>query len=149
MHIGPAIAAFFLNDYGYLLPPKCFMLPKGVDRLDPFIPVLEELIESGPCLFVALITLNLLEVSPRPAQLPFVVKAAKTWLASYHDNSAFWIENAIGRRVCALIDRARLQVPALLDSEHAFRRDIDVLLTALIRLGVAEASRLETALSGN
>lgn len=148
MHIGPAIAAFFLNDYGYFQPPKCYLLPKGIDRLGPFFPALEELVESGPCLFVALVTLNLLEVSPKPVYLPFIVTAAKTWLVSYSDDSAFWIDSEIGRRVCALIDGVRLQEPALLDSEHALRRDIDVLLAALVRLGVAEANRLETALAG-
>jgi len=149
MHIGPAIATFFFNDYGYFQSPKCYLLPKGVDRLDSFLPVLEELVESGPCLFVALVTLNLLEVSPKPSYLPFIVTAAKTWLASYPDDSAFWIDNAIGQRVCALIEGVRLQDNALLDSEHALRRDIDVSLAALVRVGVAEASRLETALAGS
>lgn len=146
-HIGPAIAALFINDYGFALPPKCYLLSKGVDRLDPFIPVLKELVESGPCLFVALVTLNLLEVSPKPTHLQLIVAAAKTWLASYPDDSAFWIDHGIGQRVCALIDGIRLQEKAQLDTEHALRRDIDVLLADLVRLGVAEASRLETALA--
>ncbi len=148
MHIGPAIAAFFFNDYGYFQPQKCYLLPLGVDRLDPFIPALEKLVESGPCLFVALITLNLLEVSPKPAHLSFIVTAAKTWLASYPDDSTFWIDNGIGRRVCVLIDGVRLQEQALLSSEHALRREIEILLAALVRLGVAEANRLETELAG-
>lgn len=148
MHIGPAIGAFFFNDCGFAQPPKCYLFSKGVDRLDPFFPVLRELVESGPCLFVALVTLNLLEVSLKPAHLPFIVAAATTWLASDPDDSAFWVDHGIGRRVCALIDGVRLQEQALLDPEHALRRDIDVLLAALVRLGVAEASRLETALTG-
>ncbi len=88
-------------------------------------------------------------MSPKPAYLPLIVTVAKTGLASYSDDSAFWIDNEIGRRVCALIDGVRLQEPALLDSEHALRRDIDILLAALVRFGVAEASRLETALAGS
>lgn len=148
MHIGPAIAVFFLNDYFLNPPPKCYLPPKIIDRLDPFIPVLKELVESGPCLFVALVTLNLLEVSPNPAHLQFIVAAAQTWLASYPDDSEFWIDQAIGQRVCALIDGIRLQEQAVLDSERALRRDIDVLLAALVRVGVAEANRLETALAG-
>lgn len=139
------MAALFLNDYGYLQPPKCYLLPKGVDRLDPFIPVLGQLVESGPSLFVALVALNLVEVSPRLAHLPFIVAAATAWLASYRDDNAFWIDHGIGGRVCALIDGIRQQERTLLNPEHALRSHIDDLLAALIRLGVAEASRLERA----
>ena len=109
---------------------------------------MEELVESGPCLFVALVTLNLIEVSPRAAHLPFIIVAAMAWLASYPDDTAFWTGQEIGRRVCALIDGLRLQGEALLDPEQALRRDIDTLLAALVALGVAEASRLEMALAG-
>ena len=49
VHIGPAIAAFFFNDYSRFQPPKCYLMPPGIDRLDPFIPVLERLADSGPC----------------------------------------------------------------------------------------------------
>ena len=79
-HIGPAIAVLFFNDYGFIHPAKCYLLPNGIDRIDAFLPVLEQLIEHGPSLFVALVTLNLLEVSPRSAHLRFLVTAAKTWL---------------------------------------------------------------------
>ena len=44
IHIGSAIATLFFNDHGYLQPAKCYLLPKGVDRLDPFLPVLENLL---------------------------------------------------------------------------------------------------------
>ena len=148
IHIGPAIAAFFFNDYGYLQPSRCYLLPKGVDRLDPFIPVLEKLVESGPSLFVAFVTLNLLEASPKTTHLTFIVSAAKAWLAGYPDDSPFWIDQGIGPRVCALIDAVWRQEPALLDPDQMLRRDVDRLLADLIRIGVAEASRLETALAG-
>ena len=129
-------------------PAKCYLLPKAVDRLDPFLPVLEKLVESGPSLFVAIVTLNLLEVSPRSAHLPFMVAAAKAWLESYPDDSDFWVDHGIGRRVCVWIEEVRRQEPALLDTDKPIRFDVDRLLAALISLGVADAKRLEEALAG-
>ena len=136
----------FFNDHGFIQPAKCYLLPKGVDRLDSFLPVLEKLVESGPSLFVAVVTLNLVEVSPRSAHLPFVVAAAKTWLGSYPDDSDFWVDHGIGHRVCVWIEEVRRQEPALLDTDKAIRFDVDRLLAALISLGVADARRLEEAL---
>lgn len=69
MHIGPAIAALFFNDHGFTQPPSCCLLPKGIDRVAPFLPTLEGLTKTGASIFVALLTLNLLEVSERPEHL--------------------------------------------------------------------------------
>jgi len=80
VHIGPAIAVFFFNDYGRFQPTKCYLLPSAIDRVDPFLPLLQKLIESGPSFFTALVTLNLLEVSPKPSLLSLIVRAAITWL---------------------------------------------------------------------
>ena len=108
--------------------------------------MLEKLVETGPFLFVAVVTLNLLEVSPRSAHLPFLVTAAKTWLGSHPDDSDFWVDHEIGRRACVWIEKIWRQEPALLDADEPIRFDVDRLLSALISLGVAEAKRLEEAL---
>jgi hypothetical protein len=147
IHIGPAIAVHFFNDHGFAQSAKCYLLPKGIDRLDSFLPVLQKLVESGPSLFVALVTLNLLEVSPRPAHLTFLVAAAKAWLGSYPDDGAFWVDNGIGSRVCAWIEKIRRQEAALLDTDKLVRIDVDRLLAALISVGVADARRLEESLA--
>ncbi len=147
VHIGPAIAAFFMNDYSTLQPPKCYLLPRGVDRLDPFLPLLTMLVEKGSCLFVALVALNLLEVSPKLIHLPLIISAAKVWQARYPDDSGFWIDHGIGRRICALIEEVRRQEPRLLDTDQALRSDVDRILATLVRGGVAEARRLEEALA--
>jgi hypothetical protein len=146
-HIGPAIATLFFNDHGFIQPTKCYLLPKAVDRLDAFLPVLKKLVESGPSLFVAIVTLNLLEVSPRSPHLSFMVTAAKVWLESYPNDSDFWVDHGIGRRVCIWIDEVRRQEPSPLDTDTSVRLDVDRLLSALIRLGVADAKRLEEALA--
>ena len=146
MHIGPAIAVFFFNNHIFSQPPECYLLEKGIDQLDAFIPVLEKLVEKGSCLFVALATLNLLEVSTRRGHLQFIVTSAKAWLANYSDDSSFWVDHGIGRRVCTLIDGLLLQEQELLTPEHPVRLDIDAMLATMIQLGVAEAGRLETSL---
>jgi hypothetical protein len=56
---------------------------------------------------------------------------------------------AIGRRVCGLIEATRRAEPALLAVNQPLREDVNRLLPALIRLGVAEAARLEQALAEN
>jgi len=146
-HIGPAIAVFFFNDYGFARPPKCYLLAKGIDRIGPFVPVLEKMVQSVPSLFVALITLNLLEVSPRSAHLQFLMAAAKAWLASYPDDTRFWVDYGIGSRVCARINNVWQQESSLFDTGTVVRADLDRLLSGLVSIGVAEARRLEELLA--
>ena len=65
MRIGPAIAALFFNNYSSFGGGSCYLTAKGIDRIDPFLPQLVTLIEEGPVPFIGLLTMNLLEVSPR------------------------------------------------------------------------------------
>lgn len=145
-HLGPAVAVLFFNDYGHFEPAKCYLLAKGIDRLPPFLPVLTELAEGGSFLFVALVFLNLIEKSPRPAHLPLINAAAKAWLTSYGDDAAFWVESDIGRRLCAVMQAIFDADAHAFDAGPALRSDIDILLAALVRLGIAEAYRFEESL---
>lgn len=147
VHIGPTIGVLFFNDYGFAQSPRCYLLAKGIDRIDCFLPVLQKLVESGPSLFVALVTLNLLEVSPRSQHLPFMVAAVKAWLASYPNDSDFWVDDGIGSRVCAWIEEVRRQDTALLNTDKPVRIDVDRLLAGLISAGVADARQLEESLA--
>jgi hypothetical protein len=146
-HIGPAIAVLFFNDYGFAQSAKCYLLPGSIDRLPPFLPVLGKLAEGGPSHFVAILTLNLIEVSLRPAHLRFIVTAAKAWMQSYAKDTEFWIDYGIGRRICVWIEDVYRQEPALLTMDDAVRSDVDRLLAALVNLGAPEARRLEKALN--
>jgi hypothetical protein len=145
-HIASAVATLFFNDHGFVQPTKCYLLPKGADRIDAFLPVLEELVTHGPCLFVALVVLNLVEVSPKATHLPFVLTAANAWLKSYPDRNDFWIGYDIGRRVSLWIEAVWRGEPTLLVAERAVRANVDRLLAALVSLGIADARRLEEAL---
>jgi hypothetical protein len=146
VHIGPAIAVFFFNDYNRLQPANCYLPPNTIGLLDPFLPVLQTLIEGSPSFFTALITLNLLEVSPKPSHLHFIMMAAAIWLRTYPDSVPFWIDNDTGRRICALIDDIWRTAPDRLDRTQMLRNDVDQLLAALVRIGVSDAARLEQAL---
>ena len=132
VHIGPAIAVFFFNDYNRLQPAHCYLPPNTIDRLDPFLPVLQTLIEGSPSFFTALISLNLLEVSPKPSHLPVIMMAAAIWLRTYPDSVPFWFDNDTGRRICALIDDIWRKAPARFDRAQTLRNDVDQFLAALV-----------------
>ena len=145
-HIGPAIAVLFFNDHHFAQSTRCYLFPKGMERVEPFLPTLEGLVTSGPSPFVALVLLNLLEVAPRPEHLGLLVAAGKGWLESYSDYRPFWTDYGAGRRLCLLIENIRAQAPHTLAAEEPMRAVLDRLLAALVSLGVPEASRLEEAL---
>ncbi|MBP7253988.1 MAG: hypothetical protein KBA75_10965 [Alphaproteobacteria bacterium] len=147
MHIAPAIAVLFFNNHLHSLPPSCYLFQKGIDKLDPFLPVLQELAADGPCLFLALVILNLVEVSPRAAHLPFVVASGKAWLTGYPDDSSFWIDHGIGRRWCLWVGTVLNLDPGVLAENQVLHGDIELLLAGLVRVGVSEAHNLEKTLA--
>ncbi|HEY0872845.1 MAG TPA: hypothetical protein VGD94_05185 [Vicinamibacterales bacterium] len=149
MHLGPAIATLFLNDYGWTQPAKAYLPPALIDKLTPFLPALERCAVEGATPFVAIVTLNLLEVAPRPAHLSFLLAAVAGWMAAFSDSTDFWIEHGIGRRVCALIDAIRQMEPTQLVSGQPSRDQVDRLLPGMVRVGVADAARLEQALQSD
>ena len=145
--LGPAVASVFFNDFTSLEPAKCYLVEKGVDRLEPFLPVIGEVAEKGRFLFVAIAFLNLIEVSPRVQHLTLVAAVAKAWFDGNPDRRDFWMENGIGRRVCALISKT---IPENADLVTVFGEerlaDLRAVVASLIRLGLPEASDLENLL---
>jgi hypothetical protein len=146
MHIAPAIAVLFFVNHGHFQASQSYLLEKGVDRLTPFLSTLETLAKDNPSPFVVNMSLILLEVSPRPSHLSFLVSCASGWMAEYADNSTFWVEYGIGRRWCSLVDTILQLDPKEVTADSVRRIDIDHLLAALVRVGVSEAKRLEEAL---
>ncbi len=142
-HIGPAIAAFFFNDYSPGQTPRSYLTPLGVDGLDAFLPTLEQVVRDSGCFFVMCCVLSLVEVSPRATHLAFTVTAAEAWLEYHPDNREFWVEHGIGRRLCAAICKQRDQEPLILVQDVLLRNRVEAILSALVGLGVAEAARLE------
>jgi hypothetical protein len=145
-HLAPAIGTIFFNDY-ILRQTTTYLKPKAIERIGPFLPQLIDLLTSGPSYFAALLTMDLLEVSSEASLLPILVAGGQAWVGSYADDTGLWVEHGIGRRVCAWIDRVRQRAPEVLSADKPDRQDIDVILAALVRLGVPEARQLEAALA--
>lgn len=145
MHLGRAIAVLFFNEYGHFQPPKAYLLKKGVDKLPPFLPALQKIASDGPCLFVAIASLNLFEISPRPQHEPFIISIAKGWIAAFPNDTDFWTNHLIGRRICNLLERLFIDENRVADAE--LRAEVDSMLAALVKVGIAEASRLEIFLA--
>ena len=145
-HLGPAVATLFFNDYGITRSPTCYVLRNGIHRLDAFLPLLTTLVIACPCFFVAVVTLNMLEVAPQQFHLPLLVTAAANWLRTFPNDIEFWVEHLIGRRVSKLIE-THLQITVeLLDPDDMRRPAIDECLDQMVRLGVVEARQTEQAL---
>jgi hypothetical protein len=146
LHLAPAVGAIFFNDY-VLRQATTYLQPKAMELVAPFLPALIDVVTRGPSYFVALVTMNVLEVSPDASLLPVIVAGGKAWVASYGDDTSFWVEHGIGRRLCAWIDQVREASPEALAADKPERQAIDAILAVLVRLGVAEARLLEAALA--
>ena len=148
-HIGSAIATLFFNSHHSLQGTKCYLRQKGVERIAPFLPILDRLAQSGPSPFIALVLLNLLEVAPRAEHLGLIVQTGKTWLATYPDFRLFWIDHEIGKRWCEIAKRICIQDSAAARTDTATYSDIGNIVAELIHLGVPEAGQLEELLSSS
>lgn len=146
IHFGPAVAVVLFNDYSSFQPPKCYLYAKAIDRLDPFIPLVKEVAEYGQFFLLATTLLNLIEVAPRANHLPVIVAAGKAWLSAYPDDKSFWIDQSIGRRLCSIMQAIFSLTPKSFGLDQPSRKEIDALLSSLIRMGVSEAHRLEESL---
>lgn len=147
MLIGPAIAALFFNNYSPLSSASCYLLTNGIDKVDAFLPELRRLIEEGPVPFSALLTMNLLEVSPRPEHLQFFLSSAFRWLQRQPINTQLWVDGGLGARMVKWLEGI-LQIDANHQlASHPLRPQIENILARLVQVGVAEAHRLEALLA--
>jgi hypothetical protein len=83
----------------------------------------------------------------RASPLTRAFACTRPWLKTYPDSVPFWIDNDTGRQICVLIEDIWRIEPALLDRTQAMRNEIDQLLATMVRIGVADAARLEKALA--
>jgi hypothetical protein len=149
IRIGPAIAVMFFNHHNPFTRTSCYLLPAGFARIDPFLPALESLVAEGPVPFCALLVMNLVEVSPKPAHLQFVLSSAQGWLQRQPTNTQLWVDSRIGARVTKWLDEVLKADPTLHSSSHPLRPQIDDVLARLVRVGVAQAHRLEMLLASS
>lgn len=145
--IGPAIAVLFFNEHHVLQNTRCYILPKGVARTAPFLPLIGELVSSGPSPFVALVLLNFLEVAPGPQHLNVLVSAGNAWLEAYPDFRPFWVDHGFGRRWCGVVLSILQTTPAVLNSKSSLAPMLSSIVAKLIGLGIFEAKNLEDLLA--
>ena len=148
VHMGSAIAAIFFNNWDRLPPSSCYLLPPGIARMEPFLPVLHRLVVENPSGFVAGLVLDLVEVSPQPEHLSFVAAAGEAWLKAHPDKTIFWMDNEIARRFCVVMERIGTREPYSA-WDPLLRDRLGHILSALVGLGVPLAGQLEQDLAGS
>ena len=148
VHMGSPLAAFFFNNWNRLPPSSCYLLPPGIARIEPFLPVLERLVVEGPGGFVAGLVLDLVEISPKPGHLSFIAAAGEAWLTEHPDNTVFWVDNEIAQRLCVVIGSIETREPYS-SWDPSMRDRVGSILSALVGLGVPLAGQLEQDLSGS
>jgi hypothetical protein len=94
-------------------------------------------------MFVAIVTLNLLEVCPRTEHAALLMGATTAWISAFPDDNDFWINHGVGRRVSELIDSILIRSGALFGPQATLRPQVDAVLAGMVRVGVPEASRSE------
>ena len=147
MKIGSAIAPLFFCHHNSFTGSKCYLLERGIDQVDAFFPLLTRLTLEGSVPFTGLLTMNLLEVSPKQDHLPFLLSSGLTWLRRQPQNRALWIDHGLGARVADWLDAIVGANATLRSASHPLRPQVDDLLARLVQVGVAEAHRLELALA--
>lgn len=147
MHIAPAIATLFMNEHSSFSATKCYLLEKGMDKIEPFLAGMAAMMETGPVPFLSMLTLNLLEVSPRSSHAGFLLGSADVWLRRVPANAELWVDHGIGARIARWLEQVSSADPSLRAPGHHLRPLIDSVLARLVRVGVAEAHRVETLIT--
>ena len=146
VHMGSTVAAFFFNNWDRIPPSSCYLMPVGIARVEPFLPVLERLVVQGPGGFVASLVLDLVEITPKPEHLSFVARAAEAWLTKHPHNTSFWMDTEVAQRLCAVINSIGMRQPFSRWNPSLRDRIVNI-ISALVGLGVPEARQLEQDLA--
>jgi hypothetical protein len=137
---------FHVYNHGFA-PPKCYLVPGLVEKTDPLLPAVTALATAAPTMLVATETMAFLAISPRAAQLSFAIEIAKGWVSSRPDDPQFWVDYALGRKLCHWLDKLLEIAPEAFRMEGPHRKNIDKILGALVRVGVPEASHMEARIA--
>ncbi|WP_395647982.1 hypothetical protein [Terricaulis sp.] len=140
MHLGPAGSVLFFNEHEFGQTPRSYLPAVMVERSLVFLSVLHKLAVAAPSPFVAIITLNYLDVAPRAEQLPLLLAFTDAAIEAYPADRSFWIDHGIGPRVCRWLETLFDARPAAISAERA---TIDLILAKLVAIGVTEAHALE------
>lgn len=146
MHLAGTVAAVFTGQHEMGRSPRCYIRPAGVARADLLLPMLTQLVEQAAgSTFVAIAFLGLLEVQPHANQLMFMARSVGAWWRVQGANSEFWVDQAIGRRICDWVEKAVLT--ALASREVLDSTELTALVDILVRCGTPVARALEEHVS--
>ena len=143
MHLARAVSAMFLHNESWS-GGKCYLYPRGADSLKAFLPLLSRIcVEAAQSQYIALQFLDLMELKSDAENLGYLVGTASAWMATYPDDTSFWIDYGVGRRICAWLGEAMKADPGAFSAPTCPSAAIDRLLDGLTRLGVAAARQVE------
>ena len=140
---GPTIGMLLMNFHNPFSGSKSYLIPGVFERVDPLLKTLRPMMQGGPTAFIALCTMNTLNVAPTARHLDFLLFAVETWLNKTNDDRAMWDELGIGRKICEWFKAAGVDDPSLYRQKHPSRSRIDTILGRLVSLGISEAHELE------
>lgn len=143
LQTGPMIGTLLMNLHNPFSGAKSYLVPAVFDRVDPLLETLRPMISGGPTAFIALCTMNTLNVAPTARHLDFLLNAVETWLDATNGDRSMWHELGIGRKVAEWLKAAAVDDPSLYGQSHLSRSRIDAILGRLVSLGVSEAHELE------
>jgi hypothetical protein len=103
MHLDLALGALFMTSHGFGAPPRCYVTALGMPRAVPFIPLLAELADKAPGLYVALMTMSIVTVSGDYPFLAFGVNAVQACMKRFPDDTRLWLDYGLGKQFCAWI----------------------------------------------
>jgi len=147
MHLARAVSSLFLHN-GSWSGGACYLYPAGADGLKVFLPLLSSVcVEAAQSQYIALQFLDLMELKVDPQNLGYVVTTASAWMAKYPDDTSFWIDRGVGRRLCAWLSEAMKADPNAFASADCLSTDIERLLDSMLRLGAAGARQVEETFS--
>jgi len=84
-----------------------------------------------------------MELKSDAENLGYLVGTASAWMATCPDDTSFWIDYGVGRRICAWLEEAVKADPGAFSAPTCPSTEIDRLLDGLTRLGVAAARQVE------
>ena len=143
LRTGPMIGMLLMNLHSAISGTKTYLVPAVFDRVDPLLETLRPMMPGGRTAFIALCTMNTMNVAPTSRHLEFLLVAVETWLDVTNGNRSMWHEIGIGRKVAEWFETAAINDPSLYDQSHSSRSRIDAILGRLVGLGVSEAHELE------
>jgi len=147
MHLARAVASLFLHNESWG-GGKCYLFPAAADNLKVFLPLLSSIcVEAAQSQYIALQFLDLMELKVDPVNLGYLVRTANSWMTKYPEDTSFWIDYGVGKRICAWLAEAMKTHPGAFASSRCPSPEIDRILDSLLLLGVAAARPVEEAFS--